>query len=74
MLKGAGKFYFIDRSANKLSRKDRPLYKGLSSILKIEAVRKPLYLSISDKVIVNEKTIDDVADEIIKDYYEDITY
>lgn len=74
LLKGAGKFYFIDRSANKLSRKDRPLYKGLSSILKIEAVRKPLYLSISDKVIVNEKTIDDVADEIIKDYYENITY
>ena len=74
LLKGAGRFYFIDRSPNKLSRKDRPLYKGLSSIIKIQKERRPVYLSICDKIISNETTLDDAANEIIKDFYENITY
>lgn len=74
LLKCNGRLYYIKRSVRKLARKNRPLYTNLKAMMKIYKERSPVYLGLADKVVINEEDINQTAKEILKDFYETVTY
>lgn len=73
-LKQNSRIYWIKRDLNKLDTKNRPLSKNLNEIKKIYESRKLMYENFSDKIIFNNGNLEDAAQEILEDFYENIDY
>lgn len=73
-LKQNSRIYWIKRDLNKLDTKNRPLSKNLNEIKKIYESRKLMYENFSDKIIFNNERLEDAAQEILEDFYENIDY
>ncbi len=73
-LKQNSRIYWIKRDLNKLDTKNRPLSKNLNEIKKIYESRKLLYENFSDKIIFNNERLEDAAQKILEDFYENIDY
>ena len=73
-LKQNSRIYWIKRDLNKLDTKNRPLSKNLNEIKKIYESRKLLYENFSDKIVFNNERLEDAAQKILEDFYENIDY
>ena len=73
-LKQNSRIYWIKRDLNKLDTKNRPLSKNLNEIKKIYESRKLMYENFSDKIIFNNGNLEDAAQKILEDFYENIDY
>ena len=73
-LKQNSRIYWIKRDLNKLDTENRPLSKNLNEIKKIYESRKLMYENFSDKIIFNNGNLEDAAQEILEDFYENIDY
>ncbi len=73
-LKQNSRIYWIERDLNKLDTKNRPLSKNLNEIKKIYESRKIMYKNFSDKIIFNNERLEDAAQEILEDFYENMDY
>lgn len=73
-LKQNSRIYWIKRDLNKLDTKNRPLSKNLNEIKKIYESRKLMYENFSDKIVFNNERLEDAAQKILEDFYENIDY
>lgn len=73
-LKQNSRIYWIKRDLNKLDTKNRPLSKNLNEIKKIYESRKLMYENFSDKIVLNNERLEDAAQKILEDFYENIDY
>ena len=73
-LKQNSRIYWIKRDLDKLDNTNRPLSKNLNEIKKIYKSRKLMYKNFSDKIIFNNKELEDAVREILEDFYENIGY
>jgi len=65
-LKQNGKIYFIDRPLeNLIPTKDRPLAQNKDAIINLYDERYPIYTSVADSIVINNKSISELADAII---------
>jgi len=68
-LRRSGRIYQIERNVNSLSREGRPL--SLNADLNaMYAVRQPLYESFRDVAVVNDRTPQEAAEDIWRDFCE----
>ena len=66
MQKKAGKIYFIDRPLEELiPTKDRPLAQNKDAIINLYHERYPIYTSVADSIVINNKSISELSDAII---------
>lgn len=70
MMKANGVCYMIQRDADKLATKDRPLSPDAESAAKLYEERKPVYLAAADVVVDNDGEIDGAIERIIADFSE----
>ncbi len=70
MMKANGVCYMIQRDADKLATKDRPLSPDAESAAKLYEERKPVYLAAADVVVDNDGEIDGAIEQIIADFSE----
>lgn len=73
-LKQNSKIYWIKRNLENLDTNNRPLCKNNDEIKKIYESRKNIYKKFSDKEFYNDKSIDELADLIVEDFYENTYY
>ncbi len=66
-----GRIYFIERDLQKLSTGGRPLSKDMDAVNSLWENRKDLYEFFSDKS-VNNTVINETAESILEDFYENI--
>ena len=66
-----GRVYFIERDLQKLSTGGRPLSKDMDAVNSLWENRKDLYEFFSDKS-VNNTVINETAESILEDFYENI--
>lgn len=71
-LKQNGRIYFIERELEALSQDERPLSKDFEAVKKLWDKRKDKYEEFSDYKLENID-IETCIDEIIEDFYENIT-
>ena len=65
-LKQNGRIYFIDRPLENLTpTSDRPLSQNNEALTKLYQERYPIYTSIADSIVINNKSISEIANEII---------
>ena len=58
---------YIDRDLEKLSTEGRPLSKNIRTLTQMKKVREPIYLSLKDISVKNDKTPAEVAEEILQE-------
>ena len=63
-----GRIYCLKRDLPLLATDGRPLSKDLETLKEMEAVRAPLYERFADVTVVNDGTLEDAADSILKDF------
>ena len=63
-----GRIYCLKRDLPLLATDGRPLSKDLETLKEMEAVRAPLYERFADVTVVNDGTLEDAADAILKDF------
>ena len=61
-----GILFFIKRDVNALSTEGRPLSKDVETLKKMEKERLPLYEKYADFTIINDKTVDSAAEDIMR--------
>ncbi|MBQ3996382.1 MAG: shikimate kinase [Clostridia bacterium] len=63
-----GRIYCLKRDLPLLATDGRPLSKDLETLKEMEAVRAPLYERFADVTVVNDGTLEDAAEAILKDF------
>ncbi|MBQ1663034.1 MAG: shikimate kinase, partial [Clostridia bacterium] len=63
-----GRIYCLKRDLPLLATDGRPLSKDLETLKAMEAVRAPLYERFADVTVVNDGTLEDAAEAILKDF------
>lgn len=72
-LRQNGRIYEIKRDISLLSRDGRPLSQG-ADLAEMYAKRRPMYEKFRDVCINNDKTPEDAAEKIRRDFYENSRY
>lgn len=68
-LKRNGKIVFLDRKPeNLVATKSRPLTSNKDDLAKLFKKRYPIYTACADKRIVNDKSVDEIAMQIAKEF------
>ena len=63
-----GRIYCLKRDLSLLATDGRPLSKDLETLKAMEAVRAPLYERFADVTVVNDGTLENAAEAILKDF------
>ena len=58
---------YIDRDLENLSTEGRPLSKDIQTLTQMKMLREPIYLSLKDILVKNDKTPAEVAEEILQE-------
>ena len=63
-----GRIYCLKRDLSLLAMDGRPLSKDLDTLRTMEQERAPMYERFADVTVVNDGTLEDAADAILKDF------
>ncbi len=63
-----GRIYCLKRDLNLLSMDGRPLSKDLETLAAMEKQRAPMYERFADVTIINDKTLEEAADQILSNF------
>ena len=63
-----GRIYCLKRDLSLLAMDGRPLSKDLDTLRTMEQERAPMYERFADDTVVNDGTLEDAADAILKDF------